>query len=204
MDRKETFIETIALLDGKVGLLALHQERMERTAEAFGWSAPQLPNLEDLCPEELCQGRVKCRVLYQKDIQEISFEAYQRRSVKKLALALLPKGYTYKYKSSERSVLNQLREDSQADEVLLMDEDGYLRDTSYTNLIFFKDGEWFTPEKALLEGVQRAYLLQTGRIQKADIHKDDLQSYSHLALINALMPFEERIQLPISSIVNLL
>ncbi len=188
MERMEEFIETLRLEEGKVQLQALHQARMERTARVFGFTCPVLPPLEQLCPEPLRKGRVKCRFVYRESIRELSFTPYTPRVIHTFAPMALPAGYKYSYKSLERAVLNRLKAECPADEVLLVDSEGRITDCSFANLALRREGRWYTPDTPLLEGVQRQYLIQEGLLSPCTIRVADLGEYDQILPINAMLP----------------
>ncbi len=199
--QREYFIETIGLWDGKAPLLEGHKERSRLTAQAFGFQAFRWPDVESLCPPHLRQGRCKCRLSYREEVLSIEFSAYHPQSIHHLFLCEI-EPTAYPYKSSERGLLypEGLQEGELA---LFVDREGYLLDTSYTNVVCRKGTTWFTPARPLLKGVARARLLQEKRIYEKSIHRDDLEQYDAMGLINALLPLGE-IVLPISAIVNYL
>ncbi|MDO4722402.1 aminotransferase class IV [Porphyromonas circumdentaria] len=198
---EQLFIESIALRDGVVQLKDLHQERIDRTLRDHALPALQLPDLEVLCPIDCRQGLTKCRIIYGDKIEHISFEKYKQRALKHIALAALPSDYSYRYKSTNRSVLERLRRESGADEVILFNSKGHLTDSSYTNLIFLQEGSCYTPSTPLLEGVQRHYLLEKNRIEEREITLQGLNEYDYIGLINAMMPLEE---MPLFAVKDLL
>ncbi|NHW58601.1 aminotransferase class IV, partial [Escherichia coli] len=83
----------------------------------------------------------------------------------------------------------QLKENSNASEVIIT-QNGHITDTTFSNLIFLKNGEWFTPKSYLLNGVQRQNLLQKRRVKEAEITLDNLSKYSYFKIINAMNCFE--------------
>lgn len=188
MERMEEFIETLRLEDGKVQLQPLHQARMERTARDLGFVCPPMPPLEELCPEPLRKGRVKCRFVYRETIRELSFTPYTPRIILSFAPVSLPAGYTYSYKSTDRAVLNRLKEECAADEVLLVDSEGRITDCSFANLALRREGRWYTPDTPLLEGVQRQHLIQEGLLTPCTIRVADLEGYDQILPINAMLP----------------
>lgn len=188
MERMEEFIETLRLEDGKVQLQPLHRARMERTARDSGFVCPPMPPLEQLCPEPLRKGRVKCRFVYRESIRELSFTSYTPRIIHSFAPMALPVGYTYSYKSTDREVLNRLKEGCAADEVLLVDSEGRITDCSFANLAFHREGRWYTPDTPLLEGVQRQFLIQEGLLTPCTIRVADLEGYDQIQPINAMLP----------------
>lgn len=182
------FIETLRLEDGKVQLLSLHRARMEQTARDLSFHCPPIPNLEQLCPEHLREGRVKCRFVYRESIRELSFTPYTPRTIRSFAPAVLPLGYTYKYKSTDRVLLNQLKEECGADEVLLVDSQSRITDCSFANLAFLREGKWYTPDTPLLQGVQRQFLISQKRLIPRTILLDELGQYEQILPINAMLP----------------
>ena len=59
------------------------------------------------------------------------------------------------------------------------------------NLLFLKDNHWYTPDTPLLQGTQRAYLLESQKIHLANIDKNDICQYKKVMMINALNAFDE-------------
>ncbi|NHQ69893.1 aminotransferase class IV, partial [Elizabethkingia miricola] len=73
---------------------------------------------------------------------------------------------------------------------------------SYSNLIFRKDNEWYTPETFLLNGVMRQHLLKSGKIKTLEIGLKNIKEFSHFQMINAMIPFNTQ-EYPIALIQNL-
>jgi 4-amino-4-deoxychorismate lyase len=86
------------------------------------------------------------------------------------------------------------------DDILIL-QNGYLTDASYANLAFFDGKIWYTPRTPLLAGVRRQFLLDSGRIQTADIRKDDLPSFTSVSLINAMIDLD-LVTVPVSRILG--
>ena len=74
-----------------------------------------------------------------------------------------------------------------------------LTDTSTCNIALFNGQDWYTPERPLLKGVQRQYLLSKGLIKTKDIYISDLIKYNRIRLFNALIAFGE-IEFPVNLI----
>lgn len=224
------FIETIRLDNGVPQNLSFHLERMRHTAGLCGFTLPDIHELAQMCPGYLRAGTVKCRLIYRDSIESITFESYRPRTIRSLAVARIPENFSYQLKYLKREVLDMLRLRSGADEVILVDSEGYVTDSSYSNLLFCReDGVWETPEKPLLKGTMRASLLAHsnaektfysregtfpgdnkgivqattpfGKIELRKIRAKELISYREIALINAMMPPEEAIILPLSSLL---
>ena len=91
---------------------------------------------------------------------------------------------------------------SKADEIIIV-KNNHLTDTSYSNVLFKKGKEWFTPKTYLLNGVQRQNLLKNKKIKEAEITLQNLKEYSHFQIINAMNDFDDMFVYPISKIRNL-
>lgn len=183
------FIETLRVEEGKIFRLEYHNERMNRTRrEQLGATLPL--DLSDVLrlPDE--PGRMKCRVVYDEEIREVTFSPYHLRPVSRLKLVYADEA-DYRYKSSDRSLLNRLFVlRGEADDVLIIRR-GLLTDTSICNIALWDGSRWVTPETPLLAGTHRAALLDAGEIVPAPIPVDALGRYSRIRLFNALIGFGE-------------
>ena len=71
----------------------------------------------------------------------------------------------YRYKSTDRSELNRLTaQKGNCDDIVIV-KNGFITDTSFTNLALFDGHQWLTPAHPLLAGTQRALLLEQGKIK---------------------------------------
>lgn len=105
----ERFIETIKVLDGQFYNLEAHERRARVTAEAFfgkplAWEVGRM-----VIPATMCSGLVKCRVVYDSEVREVSFQPYVMRRIRSLRL-VNGDGVDYRYKSTDRSVFARLLE----------------------------------------------------------------------------------------------
>ena len=194
------FIETIRIQDGHACHLSDHADRMRRTADHLGFTAPTLPqDLEARLPADLRTGTVRCRVLYDHTLREVTFTPYRRRQIERLfAVDAGTTDYAFKY--ADRAPLARPQIPLAETDELLFIRDGCLTDTSYTNLVLRRGDELVTPDTFLLDGTCRRRLLRTGRIRTARIRLQDLATYDELLLINAMMPLHEAIRLPTSAV----
>ncbi|QCX53172.1 aminotransferase class IV [Elizabethkingia sp. JS20170427COW] len=195
------YIESIRIEDKKVFLLEYHQKRMDEVFRSDARENPfQLKELfQKLEVDE--RGLFKWRIVYDTygfiqsqlipyavNICE-DFELMDARHV------------DYHFKFEDRKALDLLKEKANADEVILF-KHGNITDTSYSNLIFKKGQQWYTPKYYLLNGVMRQFLLDNNKIKELDIHLKNLGEFSHFQLINAMIPFGTQ-EYPIEKISNL-
>jgi 4-amino-4-deoxychorismate lyase len=179
-------LETIRVENGQIRNLSYHQERMNRSREALFHLTVPIDLSAYLVPPA-SKGLFRCRVCYAKKIEKIEYLPYIPKPIKRLKLVSTSIEYPYKY--ADRTILNDLLSRyPDADEVII-EKEGLITDTTISNLAFYKDGEWFTPQKPLLEGTMRAKLLDNGMLTPCKIKKEMLSDYTHVALINAMLGF---------------
>ena len=175
-------------MKGKLQNLAHHNRRMNETRQAVFGMVDQLDILNYIedCPES---GFYKCRVVYGREVCEVTFSVYTIRAVRSLRL-VGSDTIDYRYKSTNRKELEALYalRDNQ-DDVLIV-RNNLLTDTSIANVALEKEGVWYTPRTPLLKGTKRALLLEQGVLTECDIPSDEISSYSHIALFNAMIDFQ--------------
>ena len=194
------FIETIRIQDGHVCHLSDHTDRMRRTADHFGFTAPTLPtDLASLVPDELRTGTVRCRVVYDHTLREVTFTPYRRRHIERL-FAVDAGTTTYAFKYADRAPLARPDVPLEASDELLFVREGLLTDTSYTNLVLRRGRELVTPDTFLLDGTCRRRLLREGVVHTEPVRLHDLPTYDELLLVNAMMPLREAIRLPTTAV----
>lgn len=185
------FLETIKLHEGTFYRPDLHQQRVNDTfAEYFPDSAPIdiVRYLNQLAFPS--QGLIKCRIVYDSQMQLVEFIEYKIRPVSSLKLIVTTIPYS-QFKSEDRKLYDEafaLR--NGADDVLLV-RDGFVTDTSYCNIALFDGNEWLTPRRPLLTGTQRKNLLERKILKEADIRSEELQNFTKIRLFNAMIEFGE-------------
>lgn len=182
------FIETIKIQNGLPCKLPLHEARLQRTRQHFFPDAPPTLPLADWLqvPADCREGIYKCRVIYAEALLQVAFIPYTPRPIRSLKL-VVDDAIDYAWKYEDRSSLECLfAQKGDCDDILIV-KNGFLSDSSYSNLAFYDGEVWFTPETPLLHGVQREWLLREGRIIPAPIRVEDLNGFSQIALINAML-----------------
>ena len=180
------FLETIKAQDGKLFHLEYHQKRYESVLASLG--VTHFQNLQlFLNPPK--QGLYRCRVLYSTDSIEVTYHSYTKRSIQKLKLVYDDK-IEYDKKYADRSKLNELFSLKEVADDILIIKNNLVTDTSIANIAFFDGEKWLTPKKPLLKGTTRERLLENSIIYEADIYVDDLQKYTKVALLNAMIDFD--------------
>jgi 4-amino-4-deoxychorismate lyase len=195
-------IETIKYQDAKFFNLKLHQSRMDNSIkQLFGFEnkihlSLELKNHTKNNRSKLLQ---KCRILYNKKIQKIDFTPYSFPKIESLKI-ITNNEIEYGCKYENRDLLNFLYSQKQDFDDILMVKNGLITDTSYCNILFFNGEKWLTPEKPLLKGVQRQYLINNEIVETANISISDLKYFTKVRLINAMISFDEKLDISINKI----
>ena len=185
-------LETIRVEHGRAWRLERHHERMLRSACELGFSAPSWGELRGAVDRMLEErilpdpGRYKLRLVYREEI----FEAEaQRYSLPRPLSALVVEAgeLSYRHKLADRAALNELQATVGPRSVVIFARDGLLTDCLYANLVADDGRQWLTPRRPLLHGVMRAELLESGRVQPADIPAAELHRFERISLINAMI-----------------
>jgi 4-amino-4-deoxychorismate lyase len=194
-------IETIRFEDGRFENLAFHQKRMNESRKALFGCTDQIDLYELLHQRTFDErkGLQKCRIKYAEEILEVAFSPYVLPSIKSLKV-ILDNNIDYSFKYDDRSALNQLFSRRNGCDDILIVKNGLVTDSSYANVLFFNGKDWLTPAKPLLNGTQRARLLSDELIKTAEIRLEDMRYFQKLRLINAMIRFEDQIDIPIKKI----
>ncbi|GEN67050.1 aminotransferase class IV [Chryseobacterium rhizosphaerae] len=196
------FIESIKVEDQEIFLSDLHQKRVNQTFSHFGKedSIDLVKIYKNLHHDE--DGLFKLRVSYDLDkrvrtqmipyaIPEIhDFQLVENNS------------FDYSFKFEDRKELDKMKMKSKAEEIIII-KNNHITDTSFSNLLFLKGKEWFTPSTYLLNGVQRQHLLKQKKIKEAEITLQNIKQFTHFQIINALNDFDDMFIYPIDRIMNL-
>ena len=180
------FFETIRITDGVAVNLAMHEQRMFETRNVFfGITVPvQLSEILHV-PPVYFEGRVRCRLEYGKSIGIPEFSSYSMRKIE--SVEIVDAGdVSYDYKFSDRRALLDLKSRSCADEIIVS-KNGFLTDSSFSNIVFYDGDHWITPDSFLLNGTARRRLLEAGLIRERCIRPCDIRNFSQLSFLNAML-----------------
>jgi 4-amino-4-deoxychorismate lyase len=188
------FFESIRLLDGVPENLSYHQARVNKSLADHHGLAIDL-NLLAFGEKFPNKGLYKWRISYntQGDTTSI-IQAYTAHHPKEIKL-MDADHIIYRYKYEKRSAINELLTNSMSDDIIMIQQ-GLITDASYANVAFYNGIEWHTPEIPMLEGTQRAKLIDLSLLKRKNIRIDDLGQYQYFKRINALMTWEEAPNLP--------
>lgn len=203
MKQSTTFLETIKMVDGQFISSDAHLQRMIQTApQLLSCNAVTMKLFSELTiPQALQQGTVKCRIIYtDQKIELLDFQPYTPRKISSLKL-VYDNEIDYSKKYADRTALSNLfLQKMNADDILIVKQ-GYLTDTSYSNIVLSDGLHFYTPTTYLLNGTQRQRLLSQGLIEERKLTPADLSSFQKLYLINAMLSIEDNVSIDVCSII---
>lgn len=183
-------IESIKLLDGKFHNLFYHEQRMRSSLEDLCGIEDSINLEEFLINFKIPKvGLYKCRIVYNEIEKEVEFIPYVPKPINTLKV-VEGNGIDYEYKYKDREEIDKLFALRETFDDVLIIKDELVTDSSFSNIVFKRDGEWFTPRSALLRGTMRNSLLETQIIKEEEIRKEDISSFESFKLINAMLGFE--------------
>ena len=196
------FIESIKVEDRKIFLLDHHQKRVDATFAHFGkeGSINLSEIFRNLDHDE--DGLYKLRISYDlnKNVRT-QLIPYAISEINNFQL-VVNNVYDYSFKFEDRKELEKMLQQARSGEIIIV-KNNHITDTSFSNILFKKGKDWFTPSTYLLNGVQRQHLLQKNKIKEAEITMQNVSEYSHFQLINAMNDFDDMFIYPIARITNL-
>lgn len=181
------FIETILIRNGTARNLSYHQLRVNRTIKRFFNTRPfDLAKVLLALPQD---GLHRCRITYAKTVESVELIPYERTKKTKLLAVESDLNYNYKFHDRGRlDLLSGLAQKNGCEDALIV-KNGRITDTTIANIAFFDGKRWQTPALPLLRGTARHRLSQSGLLKPAEIRLEELDRYSHFALMNALSGF---------------
>lgn len=197
------FIESIRVENGVIFLLEEHQRRVNETFQYFG-KQENIIKLNKIFEKENFEknGIFKFRIEYDLEGNFITENSpYMRAEIKEFQLIINDNvDYSFKYKN--REVLEEMKRKSEGREIIII-KNQCVTDTSFSNIVFFKNGQWFVPSTYLLNGVQRQFLLKNNKVKEIEIGLDNISQFTHFKLINAMNDLENSYTYPIEKIHGL-
>lgn len=181
-------LETIRIENKTIINQQYHQNRIDDSTSILQLNRFDLNEIE--IPNNLTNAIYKLRIIYSNNIELIEYEKYKIKNINKLKI-ITDNEIEYKHKFIDRTRINQLFEKrKECDDIIIL-KHNKITDTSFSNLIFVRNGEYFTPKYPLLNGTKRKYLIDNKIINPIDIYLGDLDKYEYCKIINAMINIEE-------------
>lgn len=183
-------LESIKLIDGQFFNLFYHEQRMLRSLKMLTGADEDL-NLEKLLldidfPKK---GVFKCRIVYDDFSKEVEFIPYTPKPINTIRIVEHDR-ISYEFKYTDRKIIDRLFALRESSDDILIVKRGLVTDSSYSNIVFRRDDQWFTPYSALLKGTQRQKLIEHNLITEEEIKMEDIRSFDTFKLINAMLEFD--------------
>lgn len=195
---KPKFIESIRVENGVLQNLKLHQQRVNETSKIFSFN--KTLDLSSITLSKVNDDDIyKFRVLYSGNDYSVEISRYKPREIKSLKL-VYDNDIIYDHKFENRDALNDLFEKRGDSSDILIVKNGFITDSSYSNIVLFDGEDYLTPSTFLLNGTMRQRLLDEKRIKEREIKVEDLKNYKRIFLINALNSLEDNLFVEVSSI----
>ncbi|WP_339629075.1 aminotransferase class IV [uncultured Maribacter sp.] len=108
----------------------------------------------------------------------------------------------YRLKYTDRKQLNYFHQQKGDFEDVLIINNGFITDATYSNILFTDGHKIITPSTPLLHGTCRTRLLAEEKIIEAPVSADSIHLFKSFQLINALNDFDKNRWIPIQNIAN--
>lgn len=180
---KNIYFETIRCEDFEIFNLEYHNKRVANT---IGLNL----NLQEyIYPpnEEL----IRCKITYNDfEVLNVEYFPYKKREINSFKL-IFDDELEYSKKYLNREALDKVfTQKDDCDEIIIV-KNGIVTDTTIANIAIFYDEVWITSKNCLLKGTTRNRLLEEKKLVEKDISLKMLKSASRLALMNAMIGFDE-------------
>ena len=182
------FFETLKVQNQTIYNIEYHNKRFDQTIkENFGLNSEV--DLKDFITLPQDNQLYRCKVIYDKDIKSVQFFPYHERNIQ--SFKIIRSNIKYNHKYADRGSIDSLfLKRDEADEIIIADTKGYLKDTSIANIALMIDGEWLTPKKPLLKGTMRSKYIDNNILKETDIKVKDIEKLENFAIINAMIGFK--------------
>lgn len=198
-------LETIRISNGEIHNLGWHQKRVCDSIKSCFKRECNL-DLEDIIKPLFPHNQssdIKCRVIYDDTTCNVELLPYTPKPINSIRIIELPL-INYAHKYADRGLFNDiLLNNSDVDEVLIT-QNGYITDTTISNVALFDGDRWVTPSTYLLNGTTRQRLIATNVLKEIELKHTDIKSFESMRLLNAMLDFDRTDKINIDRLVNTL
>jgi 4-amino-4-deoxychorismate lyase len=182
------FFETIKIYKGRICNINYHNKRLNNTIKSI-FNVSSNIDISSYISLSMDFDTIKCRVLYQKEINSISYSKYIKKKAQSFKI-INDNNITYEYKFNNRKHINKLfflRDNH--DEIIII-KNGFITDTSIANIAILYKDIWLTPKLPLFNGIIRPKLGSSFFLKEENITVEMLKSCKCIAIMNAMIGFE--------------
>ncbi len=194
--------ETIKVKSYILKNIDYHNARVNQSRkDLFGaldlWDLRRLIEQPSLNTEQV----YRCKFIYGIKFQSVEFIPYSIKPLKSLKLIKVD-NIDYSYKYLDRTILDNLKRSSPETDDVIFVIDNKISDCNYANLVFFDGEKWITPSTPLLKGIKRQYYIDEKIIIERVVEVRDLNRFSKMKIINAMIDLDESPEIEIKNILR--
>lgn len=190
--------ETLLIKDGIPQNIAYHQQRFNLACREFFKVDPFLNLIEVIIPPIMnCDEILRCRLDYNQSDYQVNFFTYKPKQITEFQV-IETQQLDYQFKYRDRTFFQSLPTNEQREVIIV--NNGKVSDCTIGNLLFLKQGKWFSPQDYLLKGTQLSRLLDEKQVELCEITPNNLTNFEQVMLINALNPFDPARAIPIQAV----
>lgn len=183
--------ETIKIKHQKVLLFEDHLARMKHSIKALSGRDLHIELNEKIILQAIKNDDLfKCRILYNDQEYQVEISRYQKRHIEKIVF-IHDDDISYPLKFTDKNCFLKHTKNLSATTEPIFVVEGFLTDSSYSNIALWNGNEWHTPKEPLFFGVRRNILLNENLIVEKDISINDMHQYQKISFINAMLDLEE-------------
>ncbi|GEM_PF-1197459 len=206
MENTTGLIETMYVLDQQIALETYHRQRLQQGLEQYGikLSADKIFSEIHKTIERHAADGPELKVRFEifptptASAMQIKATAFSRKDLKPVKLGfavdlVVNSASANHLKTTDRDIYDaalELATEQGLDDLVLCNERGAVAETGIYNILWYEEAaqQWFTPSLAsgCVAGVQRAYLLDSGKLQEKVCYPEDLLKAKSIMVCNAL------------------
>lgn len=181
--------ESIKVENGKLFNIEEHNLRLNKTIKDIFNKNSNIDLKNHIKPPK-DNTLYRCKVIYDDSIKDIQFYPYTPRKIK--SFKIIHSNIKYSHKYADRVSIDKLflQRDS-CDDILIVGENGLLKDTSIANIAVKKGDIWFTPKSPLLHGSMKNRLIKENILYEKDLFIQDIKNIDSFVIINTMIGFHE-------------
>lgn len=193
------FIETIKYQNGEFTDLPLHVQRFYDTQKLrLGSVFCEFPDLAGVVSKTVT-GAQKVRIVYGEKLELVEALPYAPRKISSLKIVEC-EAFDYSSKFADRKKIDKLFAMRGACDDIIICVDGFVCDTSFSNIVFIDGARRITPETFLLDGTKRRALLRRGLVAAEPVAVSDIRDFDGAILINAMLGLSDSEPVDVSRI----
>ena len=205
---------TMQVRAGSIQLWPLHLQRLQRAASQLGFASIDWHSVEQqaqgavtaeqqvikllisrgdagrgYAPTDGCSPNIYVSVSPMPDYRQAQTQGVHLQPAR-LKLAVQPALAGLKHNNRlEQVLLKQELASTAADDLLVLDQLGFITEATAANVFLQRAGQWYTPAltRAGVAGVMRQHIMQSADIREIDWTAAELDSVDAMFICNALM-----------------